>query len=1012
MTGFEQRVYDVFSQNDLFVTLDSAMTYFTGMSRTQVENALESLCQQGKLYSTDTFVGKMYGYDSTEYCLADNALDVNISTGEGMESVIEALQNNDAVMIRATDLLADFDEKTDETQNLASVLSKIASKSTETETPATKTGTLFDWTFNNGLRAGERNWDVAIPDGFVKVGSSSRRFELIPADVKYRYSDDRPVEILPTTDISGQDDSGLDLDIWFYHPLSNKARGLQLGALLSRPQKVNLNLSINGGEKRNISSFDTGAIPTKDIFGVASRELVIFVVVQDIMGTNSFLINFYSDEQHKQIRIRTGYISDKDYTLLKNSIIRWADTFRFSKTNKKTPSLLIDSLKCIEELNAGKMTTTLKALDIIARDVAAPGNVISDVGNICLNILGEEKTKKLTREQLKDGIATREFYIPRVEKLFEQIRNKLPAEKMIELHEAYHGLSLTYLEAHFDGTVIREELSPESKKIVDKWTKEIEELERKHLLGGKLTKKELFTDKRTLYVERNIKSYYDMSTVYRVNKLTEDMTRYKENMDHLAGRMRIYQQNLNKLRSEKLDSKIINKVKAIIKNVYTLIDDIYKQAEKAAEIAVKFSSAHRIPCNRDSFALSHEDIKHCAINVSYLITTISVLVHHFSVNDPENELLPDLYNCLLESVKYTRFKFVAKGFEFSEDAIGIVEIFKGMPTPQVMQLMNETKEEKMARLEKKKEEKYINACNELENVATVAALKRASVVFKELGDYKDSTEKYEECNLQIKYLEACKEADQTKTIAAQKKAIQLFTDLGSYKDSESRVAECHQRIQHIKELEIEKEYKNAIGLLSSRYIKENVAKAKDIFFKLGDYKDSKEKYTQARDLIAEITQREMDYGEYKKAISVYKQAQKDRENEIVSLVEKEMLRLKSEAEEKLDAEYKADVRVNDDKKGQLVVQRTEIERTLSSLGIFKGKEKKHCRAEIERLNGEIKQLEEKNHNLRRIYSTNLATILNNIDNQEEEIKNIISQQLPSIEKPTFPEHLKGHYRPL
>ena len=91
MTSLERKVCDVFKRNDLFVTLDDAMGYFPGESRWQVEAALESLCRQGKLYSSETFMGKMYGYDSTEYCLADDRYSVDMNSGEGIESIINAL---------------------------------------------------------------------------------------------------------------------------------------------------------------------------------------------------------------------------------------------------------------------------------------------------------------------------------------------------------------------------------------------------------------------------------------------------------------------------------------------------------------------------------------------------------------------------------------------------------------------------------------------------------------------------------------------------------------------------------------------------------------------------------------------------------------------------------------------------------------------------------------------------------------------------------------------------------
>lgn len=959
MTRLEQRVYDVFSQKDLFVTLDSAMQYFTGMSRTQVENALESLCQQGKLYSTDTFVGRMYGYDSTEYCLADNALDVNMSTREGMESVIEALQNNDAVMIRATDLLPDFDEKIDQIQNLASVLSKIAYKSTETETPATKTGTLFDWTFNSGLRVGENKWDIAIPDGFVKVGSSSRRFELIPADARYRYSDDRPVEILPTANVSGQDDSGLDLDNWFYHPLANKARGLLVSTIASKPQKINLNLSINGGEKRNISSFDTGVIPTKDIFGIPSKELVIGAVVQDIMGTNNFLINFYSDTQHKQIRVRTDHISETHYKQIKQSIIRWASTFRFSKINKKIPSLLIDSPKCIEELARGEMTTTVEALEIIARDVAAPGNVVADIGSDYLNILGEEKAKTMIRGQLKDAIATREFYIPKVEKLFERIRDILTAHKMLKLHKAYSGLSLPYLEVYIGDVIIREYLSAEAKEIVEKWKEEIKQLEDKA--------EDAYISLGTPWKKNN---KIEKSITFRVTgyshdqrmKMAKDATAKFDQIDlkKEANELRDIVVSGKTLSSEKLIADLDKWITMFHKNLDLALER-YLEAEKASAILDEVT--HMFGFN----TTMNNRQKYMDNMVSYItkrITKLIELMAELSEKYENDDCLIDIYNTIIKVCQKNIFKVSINGQITQSEVKNIDDLARQLQTDAVVALMNRTPEEKTARLERKKEKLYLEACAEAEKLTDIAALKKAEKQFGELGDYKDSAEK---------------------------------------------MTDCRTRIDIIKK---EESYLQAIELSKSSDNKEALQKAGRKFSVLKDYKDSRERYARVSELLNRIEQREKDYSDYKKAIADYEKAVSARICEINTLVEEKIVELTAKEKEKLTADYKKAVHEKESKKSRLLAAKISAENTLSSLGLFKGKEKKQCRADIERLSAEIKQMAEDIYNLRIDYENNIATAVDKITAKNSQIKMKISQQLPQIVKPALPESLKGYYRPL
>ena len=89
----------------------------------------------------------------------------------------------------------------------------------------------------------------------------------------------------------------------------------------------------------------------------------------------------------------------------------------------------------------------------------------------------------------------------------------------------------------------------------------------------------------------------------------------------------------------------------------------------------------------------------------------------------------------------------------------------------------------------------LSACKSDDYESAVASMEaghyeEAIVAFTELGDYKDSLQKLEECQTALSYESAC-------TMLANKKyeeALTTFTELGDYKDSANKVRKCEATI--------------------------------------------------------------------------------------------------------------------------------------------------------------------------------------------------------------------------
>ncbi len=532
---------------------------------------------------------------------------------------------------------------------------------------------------------------------------------------------------------------------------------------------------------------------------------------------------------------------------------------------------------------------------------------------------------------------------------------------------------------------------------------------------ARLTKDDLLSSNRIKKGQQSLYHFYDMSTLRRINQLTNELSQLQKTIENLADEHRKNIWELGSLKSKTLNITTIDKVRDIIAKVYNYIDEKYTLAGKSAVISAKFCNKHKIPYSKEAFALVQNEITQCALVISNLVSDISALIKTFSEKDPENELLIELYNCLLESVKYTRFEFTAGNIIFSGIAEAVTDVFSAMPTPQIVQLASETAEEKTTRLEKKKEEKYLEAC-ECSTKSYSVSLKKAVQLFKELGDYKDSKLLLEKCQQRIfdqqkeeMYIDACDESKNKSSEIRLKRAIQLFKELGDYKDSARLLNECN---LWLIEAGNEKIYKNALEMLNNSNNKDSLKSAQQLFSKLGGYKDSKDKHANVTDMIKQLEKRESDYAGYQNAVKAYKTDLLEYDKNIDKQVKKEISKLRKEKEKALNANHIVELNELEEKKARLKAERSENEKILSSLGLFKGKEKKMCRDNIERLTAEIKQVDEKIYRCKVVYADNLAQIQDIVEKETDNIRAKVIAKSPKPVKPVMPEHLKKYYKEL
>lgn len=324
----------------------------------------------------------------------------------------------------------------------------------------------------------------------------------------------------------------------------------------------------------------------------------------------------------------------------------------------------------------------------------------------------------------------------------------------------------------------------------------------------------------------------------------------------------------------------------------------------------------------------------------------------------DDDMLLDIYNTVIKVCQKNVFKDEINGIVSCAQVKNIDALAMQFKTPEVEFLMNLSPEEKAARAEKKMEERYVMACVE--------------------SDKKDD-------------------------IDAQKKAAEIFKELGSYKDCEQLQEECNKTIS---ELAKKQDYDIAMNLLGHCSKKYALTEAQKMFNKLGEYRDSRDKFAQATILLEQIVWQEKVLREYEDAMARYQLSFEERDREIEVAVRKKMKDMKTAAEEELTGKHNREMDSLTEKQKRYKVEYENEIQKLSNLGLFKAKERKQCKENIVQLNEEIKTLGEIIYKLKENYADNFAAITDQIEKQEQKIRAEISAQIPYAEEPEKPEIVK------
>ncbi len=203
--------------------------------------------------------------------------------------------------------------------------------------------------------------------------------------------------------------------------------------------------------------------------------------------------------------------------------------------------------------------------------------------------------------------------------------------------------------------------------------------------------------------------------------------------------------------------------------------------------------------------------------------------------------------------------------EKKESLIAAIQTFKSLEEFKDSSERAEECNRTIAKIEEEeKESKYREACN-LQASGKKENLISAARTFRFLDKYKDSSERAVECCRTITNIDNEFKYNGARDLQASGKkgnlitAAQTFKSLEKYKDSSERAEECSRAIAKIEEAEKESKYNEACDLQASGG-KENLMSAARTFGFLDKYKDSSKRAIECRRTITNIDN-ELKYNE-------------------------------------------------------------------------------------------------------------------------------------------------------
>ena len=137
-------------------------------------------------------------------------------------------------------------------------------------------------------------------------------------------------------------------------------------------------------------------------------------------------------------------------------------------------------------------------------------------------------------------------------------------------------------------------------------------------------------------------------------------------------------------------------------------------------------------------------------------------------------------------------------------------------------------DELRAKLQSWSEPAYGKACQLQAQAKTGYEFQMAADAFHTITGYKDSVERYQQCQKEAAYIRACQLKEQAKTEDEFQRAADAFRALADYKDSAEKVRECIHLIQLI----MEPVYIEACRIQSNATTRDDLSAAMQMFWKL------------------------------------------------------------------------------------------------------------------------------------------------------------------------------------
>ena len=264
LTDLESKILKWFREDGDTHTLKDAQKKFSFKSGSEVQHALDSLCDKGILYGGANMIGHTY------FLNHDALDDEDDEETELDDGVLDAFSELDKEMIALQEGLEDA--------GIEVYPSGIGDTGFD----------AYNWTFTKNTRADGGSWTIAIPDGFVITDSQENRvFEAIPEDCTETEPEEARVRILPGAEQDLAD------HLLAHHPSAQKGLFTSVAAL---------------GAERSAEMF--GEVPKHFLLNYENTYASV-LIYNTGGGSYSYQCTVYDCKKSIMLRVQTQHVTDE-----------------------------------------------------------------------------------------------------------------------------------------------------------------------------------------------------------------------------------------------------------------------------------------------------------------------------------------------------------------------------------------------------------------------------------------------------------------------------------------------------------------------------------------------------------------------------------------------------------------------------------------------------------------------------------------------------------------------------